>query len=55
MGQPDALDAYVSLRDRGEDPVNVAAGIHHHRLLADFVPQNATVLLKWRNRDDCAA
>jgi len=55
VGQPDALDRDAGLLDCTDDPVHVAAGVHHHRSLAAFVPQDGTVLLEGRDRDDGTA
>jgi hypothetical protein len=55
MGQPDTLNRHASLADCGKDAIHIATRIHDHRLLAVIVPQNRTVLLKWRDGNDRAA
>ena len=52
VGQPDALNRHAGLLDRPHDPIHVAAGIHHDRLLAGIIPQHRAVLLERRDRDD---
>ena len=52
VGQPDFIDRDASLSDRMLDVRQIAAGINDHGTLRGLAPQQGTVLLEGRNRND---
>jgi len=52
MGQPDFVDRNASPSDGALDIRQVTAGINDHGTLRGIAPQQSTVLLKGRNRND---
>jgi hypothetical protein len=52
VGQQDLVDAHPQLRDASEDPVDVAARVHHGGLQRRIAPQHGAVLFEGGDRND---